>query len=92
MTSGYHNIFIVKEQWRLLGIAPHASELPAEAIEFLRTTFHDSEDPATGNFYFLTVGLGPVVRSVFRRVDGIRRGVASPRSVKASCSTHELYR
>ena len=57
MSSGYHNIRIAKDQWRLLGIALHASELPTEAIEFLRANFPHSEDRVTGNFYFLAVGL-----------------------------------
>ena len=63
MASGYHNIRIHKDQWRLLGIALHVSELPPEAVEFLRANYPESEDVASATFYFLTValpfGLGP---------------------------------
>ena len=44
MSSGYHNLLITEDQWRLLGIALHASELPAEAVAFLRANFPASED------------------------------------------------
>ena len=71
MASGYHNIRIHKDQWRLLGIALHVSELPPEAVEFLRANYPESEDVASATFYFLTValpfGLGPSCR-VFSEV------------------------
>ena len=51
------NILVTEDQWCLLGIALHASELPAEAVALLRENFPDAEDKATGNFYFLTVAL-----------------------------------
>ena len=51
--SGYHNFWIARDQWHLMGFALHRSELPAEAIEFLRQHFPECEDHQSGNFYFL---------------------------------------
>ena len=36
LASGYHNFWIALHQWHLIGFALHRSELPAEAIAFLR--------------------------------------------------------
>ena len=63
LSSGYHNFWIHPSQWHLLGIALHVSELPPEAVTYLREHFPNCEDRASGNFYFLMralpFGLGP---------------------------------
>lgn len=63
LASGYHNFWVDESQWPLMGFALHASELPAEAVEYLRKHFPECEDKASGNFYFLMralpFGLGP---------------------------------
>ena len=63
LSSGYHNFWIHPSQWHLLGIALHISELPPEAVAYLRKHFPNCEDRASGCFYFimraLPFGLGP---------------------------------
>ena len=53
LASGYHNFWIHKKQWPLMGIAIHVTELPAEAIEWLRRHFPKTEDKRTETFYFI---------------------------------------
>jgi len=63
LASGYHNFWIAPAQWTYMGFALHRSELPAEAITWLRENCAHCEDPISGNFYFimraLGFGLGP---------------------------------
>ena len=58
LASGYHNFWISPHQWTYMGFALHRSELPVEAIEFLRARFPECEDHASGIFYFLMRALG----------------------------------
>ena len=59
LASGYHNFRINEEQQDLMGIAIHASELPAEAIQWLRShpSAQGCEAQSTGLFYFTIVAL-----------------------------------
>ena len=63
LASGYHNFWVCKEQWHLMGFALHVSELPDEAVSFLRQNYPHCERAATGLFYFtmraLPFGLAP---------------------------------
>ena len=65
LASGYHHFRIAEQQLELMGIAVHASELPATAIRWLRShpSAQGCEDVQAGLFYFTVValpfGLGP---------------------------------
>ena len=63
LASGYHNFWIAREQWDYMGLALHISELPVEAVQYLRKHFPECEDVRTGLFYFvmraLPFGLAP---------------------------------
>ena len=56
LSSGYHNVWLNPKQHTYMGIAIHASDLPAEAIEYLRARYPSCED-ANGCFYFLMTAL-----------------------------------
>ena len=58
LASGYHNFWVARHQWKYMGFALHRSELPVEAIEFLRSLAPECEDNESGNFYFLMRALG----------------------------------
>ena len=58
LASGYHNFWIARHQWKYMGFALHRSELPVEAIEYLRSTAPECEDHESGIFYFLMRALG----------------------------------
>ena len=59
LASGYHNFRIAEEQRGLMGIAIHLAELPARAIQWLRThpTAQGCEVKESGLFYFTIVAL-----------------------------------
>ena len=52
LASGYHNFWVHPDQWPLMGLALHESELPAEAVLFLRSNFPHCERQGGGLFYF----------------------------------------
>ena len=58
LASGYHYFWISKPQWKYMGFALHLSELPPEAIVYLRAVAPECEDDISGNFYFLMRALG----------------------------------
>ena len=57
LSSGYHNVGINCKQHTYMGIVIHRSELPAEAIDYLRSMYPYCEDKTTGLFYFVMTAL-----------------------------------
>ena len=54
LASGYHNIWIHPSQWTIMRMALHVtvSELPENAVEYIRSKWPECENKASGNFYF----------------------------------------
>ena len=59
LASGYHNFRINESQQDLMGIAVHISELPTQAIQWLRShpSARGCEAQGSGLFYFTIVAL-----------------------------------
>ena len=51
LASGYHNFWISRKQWKYMVLTLHISELPVEAVEFLRLHYPECEDADSGLFY-----------------------------------------
>ena len=53
LASGYHNLWVDKSQWDLMGLAIGENELPPRAVRYLRTKYPFAEHKQSRNFYFI---------------------------------------